>query len=272
MPLLKRAGISFNCQTAGHGAPVVFLHGLGGDLNQPRSLFGKPAGYQSVYFDCRAHGKTAPAGPDKMLNFDQLAKDIAGLLTALQIKNPVLCGISMGAGVALNMALRYSARGLVLIRPAWLDQPNPPNLAVFPLIARLLREEGAAEGRRIFMISREYAHLRKIAPAVAESLLGQFDDSLAVERCARLERLPAACPIARLTDCRDIACPTLVAATDTDPLHPLEYGRILSKVIPSAKFTRITAKSRDARRHSRELREAFGDFYKTIKMPARSYT
>lgn len=260
MPILKREGILFNYQTEGEETPIVFLHGLGGDLNQPRSLFGKPAGYQSVYFDCRAHGKTAPVGPDNMLNFDQLAKDMVGLFTALQIKNPVLCGISMGAGIAVNIALRYSVRGLVLIRPAWLDKPNPPNLAVFSLIARLLRERRVAEGKRNFMISSEYRYLQKIAPAVAGSLLGQFDDSWAVERCARLERMPASCPVARLADCQDIACPTLVAATDTDPVHPLEYGHILSKVIPSAKFVQIPSKSINPIEHVRELRKLLKAF------------
>src|ERR687889_604426 len=46
----------------------------------------------------------------------------------------------MGAGVALRFALAEPerVRGLVLIRPAWLDRPNPPNLAVFRMPALVI--------------------------------------------------------------------------------------------------------------------------------------
>ncbi len=42
-------------------------------------------------------------------------------------------GISLGAAVAVNVALRHPGRvlGLVLVRPAWIDRPLPENVALY---------------------------------------------------------------------------------------------------------------------------------------------
>jgi pimeloyl-ACP methyl ester carboxylesterase len=78
----------------------------------------------------------------------------------------VVGGISMGAGVALNLAFRYPQRavGLVLSRPAWLDSPRPENIKAYPVIARLLREHGAERGRELFEGTEEYADLERATP------------------------------------------------------------------------------------------------------------
>jgi pimeloyl-ACP methyl ester carboxylesterase len=50
----------------------------------------------------------------------------------------------MGAGVALNFAIRNPARvtGLILSRPAWLDTAYPANLKILGKICRHLKEDG----------------------------------------------------------------------------------------------------------------------------------
>ena len=54
----------------------------------------------------------------------------AALLDRLRFPPAVVVGMSMGAGVAASLALRqpFRVRGLVLIRPAWLDTGPPGNL------------------------------------------------------------------------------------------------------------------------------------------------
>ena len=80
---------TLNYTDVGTGLPLVFEHGIGGDVRQP---------------------------------FDRFGDDLIGLLNHLGIARAVLGGISLGAGVALNAATRYPERvaGLVLGRPAWL--------------------------------------------------------------------------------------------------------------------------------------------------------
>ena len=73
----------------------------------------------------------------------------------------------MGAAVALKFAIRHPDRisGLILSRPAWLIDPNPPNTRVFSKIAALIREltpnRAAEVGKRALariLHEHSYAH------------------------------------------------------------------------------------------------------------------
>jgi len=154
MPTFERGGLSFNYLDEGDpsGRPFVFQHGLGGDVSQPADIFPPPSGIRLLSLDCRGHGGTRPLGPAGKLSFSSFADDLAALMDHLGLQRAVVGGISMGAGVALNLASRYPKRvvGLVLSRPAWLDSPRPKNLKAYPVIARLLGEHGAKLGRELF--------------------------------------------------------------------------------------------------------------------------
>ena len=55
----------------------------------------------------RAHGATGYIGPDDAFSFDGLADDVVALLDRLGLTRPVVAvGVSMGAGVTLNLAIR----------------------------------------------------------------------------------------------------------------------------------------------------------------------
>jgi pimeloyl-ACP methyl ester carboxylesterase len=138
----------------------------------------------------------------------------------------------MGAGVALNLALRHTARvrALVLVRPAWLDRPLPAHLTVYPAIAYLLRTYGVEEGRRRFAASGAFAQILAESPDVAAALLGQFDAAQAGERVARLERIPLDCPCPDLTACQRLALPVLVLANRQDPIHPYDLAQRLAYI------------------------------------------
>jgi pimeloyl-ACP methyl ester carboxylesterase len=118
----------------------------------------------------RAHGGTGRIGPTAAFTFDGLADDVAALLDALNLTQPVLAvGISMGAGIALNLALRYRARiaALALVRPAWLDQPMPLHLGAYLQIAALLRTAGPATGLARFERAPSYRDVLARSPAAA---------------------------------------------------------------------------------------------------------
>ena len=86
--------------------------------------------------------------------------------------------------VALNFAIRHRDRvsGLILSRPAWLTDANPPNTRVFTKIASLLREHGTTRAAELFERSDEYHETLAIAPECAKSLLGQFASPRAASR------------------------------------------------------------------------------------------
>ena len=174
MPTFQRDGITFHYRDTGQGGPFVFQHGLGGDANQTFGLFVPPPGYRLITLECRGHGETRPLGDPDKISLATFVDDLCALLDHLALPRVVIGGISMGAAVALMLTLRFPARvrGLVLSRPAWLDQPMPPNSAVFPLIAQLIRQYGAARGLERFMQSAEYFEIARGAPDAARSLCG----------------------------------------------------------------------------------------------------
>jgi pimeloyl-ACP methyl ester carboxylesterase len=154
MPVFERDGLTFHSldERDTSGRPFAFQHGLGGDVSQPADVFSPPPGTRLLSLNCRGHWETRPLGPVDKLSFSSFADDVAALMHHFGLRRAAVGGISMGAGVALNLASRYPKRvaGLVLSRPAWLDSPRPKNLKAYPVIARLLGEHGAKLGRELF--------------------------------------------------------------------------------------------------------------------------
>ncbi len=178
---------------------IVLLHGLGGDLEQlwgvtGAEVGGRPAAVLAA--DARGHGRTqlGDLGP---LDFGVLAEDVLSLVDGLGLgPRLVLVGVSMGAATALAVALSSPERvhGLVLVRPAWLHEPRPENLAPLAEVAALLRRWGPVEGAAAFRASPTYRECQAVSPRAAASLVDQFGKPDALARVRRLEDLPGAVP------------------------------------------------------------------------------
>jgi pimeloyl-ACP methyl ester carboxylesterase len=271
MARFERDGIAFHYRDIGHGIPFVFQHGIGGDVRQPAGLFDPPQGIRLLCLDARAHGQTQPLGDPSALTFDVYGDDLIAWLDHLSVGQAVIGGISMGAGVALNIAVRYPERvaGLVLSRPAWLDGPMPPeNVARYASLARLLRAVGIAGDSRHalrcalaeFETQGDYRSLLATSPDTAQSLRGQLTNERAVGAVARLERLPAARPLADLRAVAAIRVPALVLAHRQDPIHPFAFGEALARAIPGAKLVELTPKSIARERHAAEVQSCLEAF------------
>lgn len=250
---------------------MIFQHGLGGAVDKIFELLELPAGFRLLGLDSRAHGETRPLGSTGKLSFDAFADDVVALLDHLQIPPAIVGGTSMGAGVALNLALRYPqrVRGLVLLRPAWLDAPNSFNVDLFGKVAALLREHGPHRGAALFQANETYLTIRRESPDAAASLLACFTDPRAVATLARFECIPQDAPSRRRADWQRIAVPTLVLANRQDPVHPFEFGEILAAEIPHARLVELTPKSVSVAAYTIELRRALAHFL-TTDFPARA--
>jgi pimeloyl-ACP methyl ester carboxylesterase len=262
MPLFNHDGIQFNYREEGSGRAFFFQHGLGADLTQPFSLFRPPAGIRLVAFDARAHGQTNPLGGPGKIRFDTFAEDLLALMDHLQIQRAVVGGISMGAGVALNLTLRFPERveALVLSRPAWLDAPNPWNVKMFSLIAELIRQHGAKRGQALFKDTDAYRDVLQQWPDVAHSLALQFESPRIEETAFKLESIITDTPSPNRQAWQSIRVPALVLANRQDPIHPFEYGEILARSIPGAQFKEITSKSISVERHGADVQRHIGAF------------
>lgn len=256
----EREGIRFHFKDKGAGVPFFYQHGLGGDTTQPLGLFNPPPGIRLISFDCRGHGQTIPSGPAEKLGFDSFANDLLALMDELNIKRAVVGGISMGAGVALNFALRYPERvmGLVLQRPAWLDRGRNENMEMYFTMARLIREEGPEKG-----LEKEMEMFQKIlreSPSGAKSLISHFLHPRAMDMALLLERIPLDAPNRDRAEWRQIKAPTLVLANRADPVHPFEFGETLAREIPGAEFKELTPKSVSVEEHHTQAQRFLEEF------------
>jgi pimeloyl-ACP methyl ester carboxylesterase len=268
----RRQEIEFWYAEKGAGLAFVFQHGLGGDRRQPLELYVYHTGIHLIAMDCRGHGKTQPLGDPALLRFDVFADDVVALLDHLGIAQFVAGGISMGAGVAVNLALRYAPRvaGLILVRPAWLAQPSPANLDCMVEVGQWIRDYGIVQGRQGFLDSPLYRRLAQEAPYTADSLLAQFDEPRAADAWPRLLRLPAGAPNCHPGEWRKIAAPTLVIANHADLTHPFEYAQTLAAAIPRAQLVEVPSKAVDQKAHVAAVRRHIDNFLRPLAHAAVS--
>ena len=262
MPVFRRDGLDFNYRDAGDGVPFVFQHGLGGDLVAVLAVYFGTAGVRLINMDFRGHGETRPLGDETKLRIECLADDIVALLDQLEIERAVIGGISLGAAVSANVALRHPERvlGLVLSRPAWIDHPLPENVWLFTTIAELLRTVGAKEGLEQFHRTEQYAAMERDSPDCAKSLIGQFEQPRAEECAARLARLAVDTPCQNRALYKTIKVPTLVLGNRRDPIHPWELAETLAGLIPGCEFCEVTPKSVSVDRHAADVKKAIDGF------------
>ncbi len=109
-------GLSMYYEIHGAGKPLILLHGgVGGiDMFGPNlPALGKNR--QVIAVDFQGHGHTADI--DRPLRYEFMADDIAALMRYLGIEKADVMGNSLGAGIALQLAIRHPelVRKLVLV-------------------------------------------------------------------------------------------------------------------------------------------------------------
>jgi pimeloyl-ACP methyl ester carboxylesterase len=168
----------------------------------------------------------------------------------------------MGAGVALNCALRHPGRvlGLVLLRPAWLDCPNALNAQLFGTIAQLLIAHGPEQGKKMFAQTPGFRSVANESTDSANSLMDLFSDPRAAETAAKLEKIPQDAPSYDLSEWHRISKPTLVLGTKDDPVHPFKIAEVIARQIPKAQLRSLTPKSVSLVRYRSELNQALAEF------------
>ncbi len=119
MPKIVVHDVNLHYEINGQGQPLVFIHGLGSSSRDWEYQVAEFAGaYEVITFDLRGHGQSdKPAGPYSLPLF---ASDTAGLLQALGVASAHVVGISLGGGVAFQLAVDYPAllRTLTIVNSA----------------------------------------------------------------------------------------------------------------------------------------------------------
>lgn len=206
---------------------LLALHGLGSDGAAMRSYLegAVPAGVRVLAPDLRAHGASPLVGEPERFALESLAAEVGDELVRVGDGTPVtIVGVSLGAAIAASIARsgRFPLDRVALIRPAFTTEPLPPNLAVFPVLGRLLEEHRPQRALAELHRSGAWRAIAHESLAHAHGLEAQLTQPLAAERRIRLLEIPRNVGY-RPGELR-IPAPSVVLASPRDPVHPLHVA------------------------------------------------
>jgi pimeloyl-ACP methyl ester carboxylesterase len=257
-------GLRLAAHRLGDGPAAVFQHGLGADASQPQGLFPTDT-FACWTLECRGHGDS-PMGPEERVTIAQSADDLGAMIAALGLGPCPVGGISMGAAIALRLAVTRPdlVSELMLVRPAWVTDAVPDNLAPNAEVARLLASLPPADARAAFEDSDIAGLFRREAPDNLTSLRGFFERPPLSETATLLGRIANDGPGVAASDLSGLACPTLVIGHDRDAIHPWAHAEALAGLIPGAGLLRVTPKADDPVRHRDDVCNALRTFLSEV--------
>lgn len=254
-----------NYKISGEGFPFIFQHGLGSNLAQAQSLLGGQKNVQLISMDCPGHGDT-PLRLGNPPSFNFYADEVIRLMNHLKIEKAIFGGISMGAGISMNIALRHPEKvaGLVLVRPAWLDKGNPENLMILKAAAKFI---GKRSDRAKFEKNNKYQHIKGHLRTAATSIMGVFSETQQTAIPMVLKSMVSDVPFKDMKELAKIKQPCLVFGNDDDPLHPFEMAKVIHQHIKGSHLEKVTSRYLGNRPHKEEVNQAVSSFIKKLTLP-----
>ncbi len=230
----------------GDAARLLYLHALGYSKEHAAgaaSVLG--AAFDCIALDQRGHGETgAIAGGPLDMALDELVADAGAVLDSAGWDSAIVGGTSMGAAVALRLALLHPERVRVLVQDLPAFGPRTPRDAEHAAsIAEALDTGDLPEAARRATQSLS----GKRAAALQRELLAQW------QPFDRRELGPKLAGAFRATTCwsvlddwpdglERVTAPTHVIALRGDPSHPYEVAETMARGIPGAQiYARIPA-------------------------------
>jgi len=232
----------------GTGPPVILIHGFGGSMwqweHQQHSL---SQHFRVLTLDLPGAGLSDK--PDIDYRTDQMLDFFVGFMDAVKIPQAALVGNSMGAGLAIGMALTHPAYVSRLVLIDGLPQHVMEKLTS-PSVRRALETSApswlVSFGNRLFgglmikSVLQEIVHdPALLTPAVIErSNRNRQRPGLIKPILAVKENLPV-WESGFATRIGEITHPTLVLWGEEDRVFPLAVGEGLHQTIKGSRFIRI---------------------------------
>jgi non-heme chloroperoxidase len=228
----------------GSGKPVVFSHGwpLSADAFEDQMFFLASRGYRCIAHDRRGHGRSSQ--PWDGNDFDTYADDLAALVKALDLRNAIHVGHSMGGGEVVRYIGRHGtkrvAKAVLIGAIAPLMLKTSANPAGTPLDAfDQLRNSVLADRSQFWkdLSSAFYGYNRPGAIAsegVRESFWLQ---GIRTGLPASYFCIKAFSETDLTEDLKRIDVPTLILHGDADQIVPIGASALLSaKIVKGAKL------------------------------------
>jgi pimeloyl-ACP methyl ester carboxylesterase len=218
---------------------LVWLHGLFLDAHINRDLAAALAarGNRVVLLDLLGHGGSDKPRHASAHRMDLYAEHVVQLLDELNVEEAVLGGVSLGANVSLQAAVRSPdrVRGLVLAMPV-LEWAVPAAAAAF--VPLLLSVHYARPVVRV--LSRGVARVPRTGVGAIDSIL----DTLSTdpdEVAAVIHGLLVGPVAPTLEQRRAIRVPALVLGQRADLIHPFSDADNLARQLPNGRLGKTRA-------------------------------
>jgi pimeloyl-ACP methyl ester carboxylesterase len=223
-------------------------------------VFPKGQGFAHAVLNCRGHGDS-PAGDLNALTIVHFTDDLAQMIDLLPQLPVAVGGISMGAAMALRLAVTRPdlVRALILSRPAWVTGDAPANMQPNALVGQML-----AEGLAAFEQTETARSLAATAPDNLVSLRSFFARPDVRVTKALLTRISADGPGVTEQELRGLSVPTLIMGSAEDAVHPMTLATELSRLIPGAILVELPPKGRDKAGHVVACQAAILSFLKGL--------
>ncbi|WMJ89091.1 alpha/beta fold hydrolase [Anaerocolumna sp. MB42-C2] len=244
--------IRLHYESMGEGIPFIFLHGLGGSLEQIKNIYVPINGVKLIIPDQQGHGESEVNW--ETYNFKTLADDVIALTDYLNIDKFYLAGISMGAAVSIAIAAAKPERlnGLLLIRNAWTHLPMDIKIqGWFAECAVCLKNRSLLD----FKKTKSYSYISGISRYTTQAFCKYFTDEASVKNYRKFLSLPGLSPIEDSIVLSKVNIPTIILANQNDLVHPYEYGTYYQKYISGAKLYEIVNKDIDMAAHKEAVNQ-----------------
>lgn len=233
-------------ETTGAGPPLVFLHGAWGNADAWRAqidVFSE--NYRVIAPDVRGHGRTG-ASDRRRYSIDCFVDDLERLLDELDVRRPLLCGVSMGGMIVQAYLDRHPDRaaGAVLAGPIRsmppVDLPGwlKPFLSPLPALQASLSTSGSTGTFRSLVgaiRATTGGPWLSVDPAVRSRTIDAVDDVSTAEFRKIFAALYAFDP----PDLSHVTTPTLAVYGDREASPVKRQGEGIAATVADGRWTEI---------------------------------
>jgi non-heme chloroperoxidase len=234
----------------GTGQPVVLIHGypLNGDSWELQARELLDAGYRVITYDRRGFGRSSKVGAG--YDYDTFAADLNAVLTALDLRNVILAGFSMGTGELARYIKNYGPDRIAklaflaslepfLVQRA--DNPEGVPQEVFDGIAAAARADRYAWYTQFY---KDFYNLdENLGTRISEEVVrANWTTATTSAPVAAYAVVPAWIEDFRadVEAVRAAALPTLILHGTGDNILPVDAtGRRFAKLVPDAEYIEI---------------------------------